>query len=452
MKVMLSYKKIFISILGLFVTINVISVAQSKLNDNWAPRTKTAIDNLIEKNKNIENSYVVFDWDNTSIFSDVQEMTFVYQLENLAFKMTPQQFEYSFNHFADVNKKENLLIPDSNFPKPFFNNSDEEVNISKLSEDCLNDYKYFYENFRTINSKSKNNRSLDELKKSNEFSDFKAKMWFTYNALYKTFTANVAYTWVLYITATGFTKSELQNITLEAIDWGIKKEASKVFFDSPNHLNGSSGRISNLKAGNYFGNSIRPIKEIGELFSKLAKNNIDVFICTASMQDVVEVFATNPKYGYNLTPNRVIGMRLKTDPDGKYLSEYDFSNGYTINGSEGKTININNLLVSKYNSNPIMIAGDSDGDYSMLTQFSGVNDTKTINDLKPTPLLLIVNRLKDGKIGELCKIAANQFSGNQESVVRIVLQGRDENLGCWIPNEGTLKYGLVGVENIKVIP
>ena len=55
-------------------------------NCNWAEYTKQTIDDLIEKSSGLENTYVVFDWDNTCIYSDVQENLFVYQLENLVFK------------------------------------------------------------------------------------------------------------------------------------------------------------------------------------------------------------------------------------------------------------------------------------------------------------------------------------------------------------------------------
>ncbi|MBF0259669.1 MAG: hypothetical protein HQK62_12690, partial [Desulfamplus sp.] len=163
--------------------------------------------------------------------------------------------------------------------------------------------------------------------------------------------------------------------------------------------------------------------------------------------------ATNPKYGYNLPEGRVMGMRLKKDENGRFLTQYDTSDGYTINSVDGKTVNINKILVPRYEANPIMIAGDSDGDYNMMTELSGLNGVAMVNKYNPLQLVLIVNRLKGGNIGELCKIADEQLSGKGKAVnsTAVVLQGRDENTGQWIPTEKTLKLGKIGDENLKLL-
>jgi hypothetical protein len=420
--------------------------------ENWAPNTKAAIDELIKKNSGQKNAYAVFDWDNTSIFGDVQEILFIYQLENLAFKMTPDEFKYSFLHYIDTGCNDNLEIPPGNFDKSFSNIDGEQINISSIMEDCVNDYKFFYENFRTMNSKAKGKLTLDEIKKTDQFKDFKAKMWFTYEALYKSFSGNVAYTWVMYVTVPGFTENEFKNLVVKAIDWGRKRESKKVYFDSPVFLKGKAGVVSNTIIGNYFGNTIQPTIEMGNLFRNLEKNKISVYISTASFQKIVEVVATNSKYGYCIPENRVIGLRLKKNSKGKYLPQYDFTCGYTINSMAGKTVNINNVLVEKYKSNPVMIGGDSDGDYYMITEFSRLNGAKMVNNYNPLQLVLINNRLKSGKIGEICKIAADQLNGKNIGSTKVVLQGHDENTGTWIPTEKTLKLGEFGVDKYKLLP
>jgi hypothetical protein len=427
------------------------SIAQSD-NKNWAPNTKAEIDNLIKKNAGQKSAYAVFDWDNTSIYGDVQDNLLLYQIENLAFKMTPNEFKYSFIHYTDTGCKDNLEIPSENFDKSFCNTDGKPVNIISVAEDCCNDYKFFYENFRGINLQAQNNLSLDEIKKTDQFHDFRAKMWFTYAALYKSFSANVAYTWVMYVTAPGFTSKEFKTMVEQAIDWGIKRECKKNYFDSPVSLPGHSGMISNTNIDNYVLNSIRPTPEIGLLFKRLEKNKIPVYISTASFQNIVEVFATNPKYGYNLPKNRVYGLRLKKNTNDKFLPQYDVSGEYTINSMAGKTININNILVKKYKANPVMIGGDSDGDTFMMTELSGLNNIKMINDYKPLQLVLVINRIKSGKVGEICKIAVNQLEGKNTGSTSVVLQGRNENIGDWIPSEKTLKLGKSDPNEIKLLP
>ncbi|MFX7756076.1 hypothetical protein ABTJ91_20500, partial [Acinetobacter baumannii] len=51
---------------------------------------------------------------------------------------------------------------------------------------------------------------------------------------------------------------------------------------------------------------------------------------------------------------------------------------------------------------------------------------------------LIVNRMKNGKIGELSKLAADQISAAKP---RFLLPGRQESTGNWLPAETSIKYG-----------
>ena len=177
-----NYVQIIILTAFLFIIISNALPAESnniaggkKDKSNWAPRTKAAIDSVIKINTGNKNAYAVFDWDNTSIYADVQDNLFIYQIENLLFRMTPDEFRYSFIHYADTGSKENLLIPADNFVTPYLNTDGAPVNINLIAEDCYNDYKYFYDNYRKINSKSVNNISLDKLKQSERFKDFKSK-------------------------------------------------------------------------------------------------------------------------------------------------------------------------------------------------------------------------------------------------------------------------------------
>ena len=61
-----------------------------------------------------------------------------------------------------------------------------------------------------------------------------------------------------------------------------------------------------------------------------------------------------------------------------------------------------------------------------------------MTELKSVKLALVINRVKGGKIGQQAIKAAEQLGKTNPSVV---LQGRDENTGMWIPNETTIKLG-----------
>ncbi len=97
--------------------------------ENWAKNTYNAIENLISKNSGKINAYAVFDWDNTSIFADIQEYLFIYQIDQLAFKMQPEDFKYSFLHYTDTGYEYNLQIPSRNFSSRFRNINGKQINI-----------------------------------------------------------------------------------------------------------------------------------------------------------------------------------------------------------------------------------------------------------------------------------------------------------------------------------
>ena len=81
----------------------------------WNPKNREVLENLIKKYRDT-NSYAVFDWDNTSIQGDTQLNLFIYQIENLIYKLNPEQF----------NKVIRKNVPTSNF-KERFKNLDGEI-------------------------------------------------------------------------------------------------------------------------------------------------------------------------------------------------------------------------------------------------------------------------------------------------------------------------------------
>lgn len=47
-----------------------------------------------------------------------------------------------------------------------------------------------------------------------------------------------------------------------------------------------------------------------ELYSKLQENGIDVYVMTAANEELVRMVASDPKYGYNVKPQNVIGVNV----------------------------------------------------------------------------------------------------------------------------------------------
>lgn len=365
------------------IAISLNGLAANLDEGRWVPENKEILSKLIDDNKN-QGNYVVFDWDYTSIYQDTQENLFRYQIDNLKFDMTPKEF-------AKAIRKD---IPLDNFAKGYENAKGEKINITKIGNDLDKRYAFLYENY--IKNKK---MSLDEIKKTEEFKDFRGKLAFLYEAIGGTFSHDIAYPWVLYL-FNGMTKEEVQKLAKEANDYGIGDKLGKYTIESSDKLLGEAGKIVyEYKSG------LRTQPEIANLFHEFQKNGIEVYIVSASLEDIVKVFASDKSYGYNLKPENVYGMRLEMNKD-KYLSQY--KKGYPQTQTRGKVETINKFLKPKHGGkDPILVAGDSGGDENMLTEYKG------------TKVLLLMKR--KGKLDDVAKDK------------RALIQRRNEQTGLLVP-------------------
>lgn len=331
----------------------------------WKPENRKVLTKLIDENKN-KNNYAVFDWDYTSIYQDTQENLFRYQIDNLKFKMTPKEFAIAI-------RKD---IPSDNFSDEYVNVKGEKINIDKIAEDLDKDYNFLYNNY-IKDSKM----SLEKIKETEEFKDFRGKLAFLYEAIGGSFSHDIAYPWVLYL-FTGMDKNEVQKLAKEANDYGIGNKLGKYTIESSDILLGKAGKVSyKYKSG------LRTQPETANLFHQLIENGITVYVVSASLEDIVEVFATDKSYGYNLNPENIYGMRLEMNGD-KYTTEY--KHDYPQTQTKGKVEIINKFLKPKHDGKePILVAGDSSGDKNMLTEYKG------------TKILLLMKR--PGKLDGLSK-------------------------------------------------
>lgn len=351
----------------------------------WKPENREKLEKLIEKNKNKDN-YVVFDWDYTSIYQDTQENLFRYQIDNLRFKMTPEEFKVAI-------RKD---IPKDDFANGYENTDGKKINIDKIGADLDKDYEFIYKNY--IKEKK---MTLEEIQKTEEFKDFRGKLAFLYEAIGGTFSHDIAYPWVLY-QFTGMTPDEVKILAKEANDFGIGNKLGKYTIESSDKLTGKAGKVVyTYKSG------LRTQPETANLFHTFKDNGIEVYVVSASLEDVVEVFAADPSYGYNLSEDNVFGMRLEMK-DGKYITEYkkDYPQTQTV----GKVQAIDRFIKSNHkNKGPILVAGDSSGDYNMMTEYDSIE------------ALLIMKR--EGKLDEL------------DNDSRSIVQQRNSQTGLFAPEK-----------------
>jgi len=383
-----------------------------KLADrNWDHFNKAQVEKLIatygktSPNYNpAKPPYAVFDWDNTMVFLDVEEATLIYQLEHLKFAMTP----------AQMDKALRMNVPGGNFKADYNNAAGQPLNIDMVVPDAVASYTWIYNNYHGLKGKL----SLDEVKKNPHYTNFVTKVRYLYEAIGDTFDVSIAYPWVLYL-FTGLNEQQVRQMTQETVDWQLTQPITKVKWTSPASLPGKAGVVSVS-----WKNGLRLVPELQDVFRAYREAGIDIWICTASFVDVIKEISSNPKYGYNNPADRVVGMELERDAKG--IIQTEFRKGYDQTQGKGKTKAIERFLVSKYGYGPISVFGDSEGDMNMMQDFA---DTK---------LVLIVNRLKGKDIDKLSRIAVESY-GKPDA--KVLLQGRDDNKGTFIPSQAHIKLG-----------
>lgn len=105
-------------------------------------------------------------------------------------------------------------------------------------------------------------------------------------------------------------------------------------------------------------NKVKFKEEFRNLFNLFKENDIEIYICSASLRIFVELIANE----YGIKKENVLAIELETIDDKFTGNEIGI-----ITRRQGKVEAIKSL---GYNYPPIIIGGDSDGDYAMLTRFN----------------------------------------------------------------------------------
>ena len=375
---------------------------------NWSEKNFKVLNHLITdygcRGRNYDKNkapYAVFDWDQTCAHFDVEEALMRYQMFNLRYKMTKEQFRGLLKD--DFNGVTKLSADHKN------------IMLADIDLDLVEDYSFIYDNFIGTSGK----KSIEEMRQTPQYKDFTARLLFLFDGYAATpeIGDEYALVWVIDL-FTGFTPAEVKAMAGEAVSFELANRIGMETLQSPYGLKTRSGNVScSHRTG------LRVIPEIQDLFSALQRNGIDVFIVSASYKPVVEAFSGTGAYGYNLPADHVIAMDLETGSDGKIIPRY--KTGWVITFKHGKVEAINRKIKSQpgRNQDPLLTAGDSDGDYAMFTEFPG------------TKLSLIWNRVKGGDIGKLCWQAVDEMN---DPMPRYILQGRNENTGLAIPGSESI--------------
>lgn len=379
---------------------------------NWSEKNYRVLNQLItdygEGGKYYDSRkppYVVLDWDQTCAHLDVEESVMRFQLANLRFAMSKEQFR-------------NEILKDEINGVTRLSESFNNLLLSDLNKDLANDYDFLYDNYLSATP----GMTLAEIKATPQYLDFIVKIPFLYEGYcdHSDIGAEYGYPWVLYLLS-GYTIDEVKALAKEAISYELGNLLSKQSWQTQAGYETNAGDLSySYKSG------LRVLPEMQNLIASFGKHGIEVFIVSASFKPVVETFGGAGNFGYNVPDENVIAMELATDANGKIIPQY--KEGWIKTQRQGKVDAINKKIKQELGKDwdPLFSAGDSDGDYEMLTEFPGMK------------LRLIWNRVKGGDIGLLCKKAVDEAESTNPEYL---LQGRNENTGMALPMSESILLG-----------
>src|SRR5262249_36121695 len=194
---------------------------------SWSPRNHEILERLIAENGRGSKAYdpahppcAVFDWDLTSAFMDCEEATLRYQLWNLRFKQTPDEWRALFKDEIGGVKKVTL--------------DGKTVELAAIDQDIVEDYAFLVGSGKPV----------EQLRDERRFRDLIAKVAWLYEAYGDTdgIGTNYSYTWLLFLLS-GHTVAETQSLAREAIEANLGAAIEKVTWRAPSDLETKAGPL-----------------------------------------------------------------------------------------------------------------------------------------------------------------------------------------------------------------
>jgi phosphoserine phosphatase len=331
---------------------------------NWNQRNYEALTDFLAGVR--PGEIAVFDWDNTCIFGDIGEAVFRHQVLNQEFKFGPERLRE--------------IIPDQVNGIDLVHINGRALPLRQVKEQVVGAYKKIA------------GRAMAEISSGDAYSDFSAGLLALNRGLEETpgIGCEFAYLWTVNFLE-GFRPAEVRRLTAEVFRLEMQSRIQdQTWSDSRQHL------LYSWTAG------VRPFAEMADLSRVLKKAGCRVVVSTASNPLIVETMIANTGFAADRVLGQASGMAK-----GRLLGT--LAPGLRSNFDSGKVENIRRLL----NQEPVFSAGDSPGDYEMLTAFPG------------TRLKLLIRRPRPGKMAALYRQA---LKGDPN----FLLQDIDRGLGMFL--------------------
>ncbi|POM81560.1 Hypothetical protein PHPALM_452 [Phytophthora palmivora] len=376
-------------------------------------------------------AYAVFDWDNTCMFGDISYTSVFYQVDNLNFRFTPENFESIFSLGYNASSSDICLV---NGPNSVLGQdvNGTDVTLATVLAETAKDYKVLYDAYvaptYNLTSTSTPNATLDEIKETTEYQNFRAKMGFLLYGLeamdggddHSDCSMKIAMTVFPHLLV-GMKVDEIKSLIRSSIRWNLGQALEAPTYTSTGDLEVEGSYTKGLRFFNGQESTMRALRTAG----------VDVYIISASPQ-LYAAEAGNLFGLGNMVPNdNVYGVRFKTDDAGLFTGE--LVDNYPITWGPGKAKIVTSILKPIHQgAAPIYSSGDSDGDCEMMeTVRDGVVDTN--------------NRLKGNStcINGFYVKACEYFGTTEPNTSNAyLLQGQDQVIGTWITSGFSTEDGV----------
>ncbi|KAE9099056.1 hypothetical protein PF010_g15329 [Phytophthora fragariae] len=266
-------------------------------------------------------AYAVFDWDNTCMFGDVSATSMFYQVDNLNFRFSPEEFESIFALGYNASSSDTCFPNGTNSVIGQDINGTDVTFIAVLT-DTAKDYKVLYDTYiaptYNLTNGSIASASLSDIKKTTEFLNFRAKLGFLLYSLeimdggneYSTCSltnAMVVYPRLL----VGMTEDEIKMSIRASIRWNLAESLESFTYTSTGGLTVEGSYSKGLRVFSGQEATMRALRAAG----------IAVYIVSASPELFAAEAADLLGLGYLVARDNVYGGRFTTNSAGLFTGE-----------------------------------------------------------------------------------------------------------------------------------
>lgn len=350
---------------------------------NWHEPVRAALQQAIDRRAGDPDAYAVFDFDNTCAIGDCEHAALGYFIDNLAFAFSPDELPAV------------LLdgVPDPDRPL-------EPGKLAATTRNVVLDCADLYRELRALAAC----RPMAEVRKTDAFLAFASKMRYLRKRISRTFGSGFGYPWSKRFYS-GMTPARFHETMRAALDAAVAEgRFTRGVWRTPVSRPGRAGLV---EVPMFLGFVVP--QEVKDLVRTLKESGIAVYIVSGSFHDAI-LPGADGRYGVAFPEQNIFGIHMKTDEQGRLAGWAD--DRFPLPWADGKPDVIRQqIAVRHHGKGPMLVVGDANGDYAMLTAFADM-DAGLVFDTRPDA---------ESPLGKL--IAAVR-AGTAEK--RYLVQGRDE--------------------------